>query len=331
MSAPDFNDRIRGLKPGTPPIDPMAESELIERARIPRMSDAFTAADRIVCAGPQPNPLRTGFDELDFGLKRLGPKEFTMLAADSGIGKSTVSTQVALHVAAAGHGVVYLNLEMSEEMYGLRTAANFMQIATQKAASHTLSPEEHSSLAHGFSTLHEPAKRIALGNRKEHCTIPAIKKFCEEAARTLASEGHPLKLIVVDHILQVLVNAKNDKDKEGKERTGLLKDLAESLNLHVLALVHITREGSKGGSMPTKNNIASSAWFDRDPDNILVFHQKRRDDGTFDPDTKAKLSCQKARWGEPFAVELEYRKGFFYPWSLEGRAPRESNPLTEGL
>ncbi len=322
MSAPDLNDRVRNRKPGDPPIDPDAESEPIERVRIPRMSDAFDAADRLVCAGPQPNPLRTGFDELDFGLKRLGPKEFTMLAADSGIGKSTISTQVALHVAAAGHGVVYLNLEMSEEMYGLRTAANFMQIATQKAASHTLSPEEHTSLAMSFSTLRGPAQHIALGNRKEHCTIPAIKKFCVDSANQLAAEGHPLKLIVVDHILQVMVNAKNDKDKEGKERTSLLKDLAESLNLHVLALVHITREGSKGGSMPTKNQLASSAWFDRDPDNILVFHQKRKGDGTFDAAEKAKLSCQKARWGEPFAVEFEYQKGFFYPWSLEGRAPR---------
>lgn len=72
--------------------------------------------------------------------------------------------------------------------------------------------------------------------------------------------------------------------------------------------------------MPTKNQLASSAWFDRDPDNILIFHQKRNAaDGTFTKDAPAKLSCQKARWGEPFAVDLEYRKGFFYPWSLERR------------
>jgi replicative DNA helicase len=334
VGATDLNDRYRA---GTLPKDPEDEAILIERRRIPRMADAFAAADRLVCAGPQPNPLRTGFDELDFGLKRLGRKEFTMLAADSGIGKSTISTQIALHVAASGHGVVYLNLEMSEEMYGLRTAANFMQIPTQKAASHSLTPEEHSSLARGFSMLHEPAKHIALGNRKEHCTIPSIKKFCEDAARTLSAEGYPLRLIVVDHILEVQVNAKkNDKDAEGQARSDLLKDLCESFDLHVIALVHITREGSKSGTMPTKNQLASSAWFDRAPDNILVFHQSRRDDGTFDPEQRAKLSCQKSRWGEPFAVELEYRKGFFYPWSLEPRtaAPQRSldpeRPTTDG-
>jgi replicative DNA helicase len=317
MSAVDLNERKqRGDK-----INIDAESVPMSPPRITRMSDAFNAAGRMISKGPQPNPLRTGFDELDAGLKRLGPKEFTMLAADSGIGKSTIATQAALHVGACGHGVVYLNLEMSEEMYGLRTAANFVQLATQKAAAHQLSPDEHSMLAQGFSTLFGPAKRIALGNRKEHRAIPAIKKFCEEAARQLAAEGSPVKLIVVDHVLQVLVNAKNDKDAEGKARTELLKDLSESLECHVLALVHITRDGSKGGTMPTKNQLASSAWFDRDPDNILVFHQKRNQaDGTFVKDLPATLSCQKARWGEPFAVELEYRKGFFYPWSLEPRA-----------
>lgn len=327
MSAPDLNTRVAA---GDRAINPEAEATLIERVRIPRMSDAFTAAGRMISAGPQPNPLRTGFDELDNGLKRLGPKEFTMLAADSGIGKSTIATQAALHVGHCGLGVVYLNLEMSEEMYGLRTASNFVQIATQRAAAHQLSPDEHSRLTQGFSTLFEPAKRIALGNRKEHRSIPAIKKFCDDAAKQLADEGTPLAMIVVDHVLQVLVNAKNDKDAEGKARTDLLKDLGEAHNCHVLALVHITREGSKGGAMPTKNQLASSAWFDRDPDNILVFHQKRNQaDGTFVAGQSATLSCQKARWGEPFAVELEYQKGFFYPWSLErrDRAPAVVPPL----
>ena len=355
-TAKDWGDRRKeGTLPADRAIDPKAEAERIAVARIPRMSDAINAAGKLVSQGPQPNPLRTGFDELDAGLKRLGPKEFTMLAADSGIGKSTIATQIAFHVAACGHGVVYLNLEMSEEMYGLRTAANYMQIATQKAAGHQLTREEHTALTVGFSTLYEPAKHIALGNRKEHRTIPAIKQFCAEAARVLAEEGYPVKLVVVDHILQVTVNAKNDKDAEGKARSDLMKDLGESLNVHVLALVHVTRDGSKGGAMPTKNQLASSAWFDRDPDNILVFHQKRNADGTFSA-SPAVLSCQKARWGEPFAVELEYRKGFFYPWSLEPRAQKathapplasaparahvespspaqylDDNPLTDGL
>lgn len=327
MSAVDLSDRKRA---GTMPKDPEDEAVPIERVVIPRMSGAFDAAARLIAAGPSDNPLQTGFDELDRGLERLGPKEFTMLAADSGIGKSTISTQAALHVASAGHGVAYLNLEMSEEMYGLRTAANFVQVATQRAASGRMSPEDHSKLTQGFSSLYEPAKRIALGNRKEHRTIPAIKKFCIDAAHALEREGHPLKLIVVDHILQVMVNAKNDKDAEGKARSELLKDLAESLNVHVLALVHITRDGSKAGTMPTKNQLASSAWFDRDPDNILIFHQKRSPDGTFDPKEPAKLSCQKSRWGNPFAIELQYQKGFFYPWSLErrvGPAPKIERPL----
>ena len=313
MSAPDLNDRIRR---GDVP-NPEAEAVLIVRPKVPRMSDAFEAAGRMISRGPLVNPLRTGFDDLDFGIKQLGSKEFTMLAADSGIGKSTIATQIALHVGAAGHGVVYLNLEMSEEMYGLRTAANFAQLPTQRVASHDLSPTEHSRLAQGFSTLFGPAKRIALGNRRDHRAIPAIHQFCQESAKVLADEGAPLKLIIVDHILQVLVKAKNDKDKEGKERTDLLKDLGEAHDAHVIALVHITREGSKGGTMPTKNDMASSAWFDRDPDNILVFHQKRNQaDGTFEKGAKARLSCQKARWGEPFAIELDYEKGFFYPWSL---------------
>ena len=67
--------------------------------------------------------------------------------------------------------------------------------------------------------------------------------------------------------------------------------------------------------MPTKNDLASSAWFDRSADNVLIFQQPRTPDGTF-TGGKAKMSCQKSRWGEPFAVEFEYQNGFFYPWML---------------
>jgi len=86
--------------------------------------------------------------------------------------------------------------------------------------------------------------------------------------------------------------------------------------VHVLALVHVTRDASKGGKMPTKNDLASSAWFDRAADNIIIFHQKRDPDGKFAKSSPAVLSLQKARWGEPNAVSIEYQGGFFYPWTL---------------
>lgn len=281
-----------------------------------RMSKAFGDGFLMAIAPKPPNPLRTGFPDLDKGLRRMGPGEVTMLAADSGIGKSTLVTQMALHTAACGHGVVYLNLEMSTEMYGLRTVANFMRLPTGKTAAGELDDEQAARFKDGFSTLLEPAHRIVMGNASEHRTIPSIKKLVAEAARDLEAEGTPLKLVVVDHILQVLVSVKNDKDAEGKARADLLKELATTYGVHVIALVHVTREGSKEGKMPTKNQLASSAWFDRHPDNILVFHQKRAPDGTFAKEAKAMLACQKSRWGEPFAVELEYQGGFFYPWGL---------------
>ena len=40
----------------------------------------------------------------------------------------------------------------------------------------------------------------------------------------LADEGTPLGLVVVDHILKVMVNVRNDKDAEGKEADGEAKE-----------------------------------------------------------------------------------------------------------
>jgi len=54
-----------------------------------------------------------------------------------------------------------------------------------------------------------------------------------------------------------------------------------------------------------------------------TFVRMRRDGKPFatttTPDKQpepAILSVQKVRWGQPFAVELKYEGGFFYPWTL---------------
>ena len=289
------------------------------RRPLPRMSNALVGAFRMMNRAKPTNPVRTGFCELDDRVRELAPKEVTMLAADSGAGKSTLATQAVLHAAASGHGGVYLNLEMAEEKYGLRTVAGHARVHTKRAATGQLSDDERGRMSHGFESLRVACSRVVLGNAREHRSAKEIRELCQRAKAELAEEGTPLRLVVVDHVLKIVVRARtDDRDGAGKERADLLKDLAEALDVHVLALVHITREGSKTGKMPTKNDLASSAWFDRDADNVLIFHQRRHPDGTF-ATTKATLACQKSRWGEPFAVELEYQQGYFYPWTLEAR------------
>lgn len=323
--AADIADRG---KAGTLPADWEDEAEVIQepRHRLPRMADAFAAANAMANSRRASNPLKTGFADIDDGLRHLGPKEVTMLAADSGVGKSTLSTQTALHVANCGYGVVYFNLEMSSEMYALRTGANFTELPTQRAAIGELNGMERVQFARGLDELKAPAQRIVMGNASEHKTIPAIKKHVADAKAELQLEGTPLRLVVVDHVLMVRVSGvrSDDKDALGMARADMLKDIAESFGVHVLALVHVTREGSKTGKMPTKNDLASSAWFDRHADNILIFHQRRDADGVFDKGSKAVLACQKSRWGSPFRAELEYRRGFFFPWSLDPQLKRLS-------
>lgn len=279
------------------------------------MQDALKSATKMLLAPPPTDILLTGFPDIDRELKPLGEGEITMLAADSGVGKSTLSTQIAFHAAACKYGVVYLNLEMAEEMYGLRTMANYAGVSVKRAYDRTASPDEFNRLFGLAQELTPHSRRIVLGDQSNHRAIPAIKKLCADASEWFLNQGERLRLIVVDHVLQVLVSVKNDKDAEGKARADLLKELADTHKCHVLALVHVTREGSKTGKMPTKNQLASSAWFDRHADNIWVFHQARKPDGTF-AGGNAQFSCQKARWGSPFSAELEYRMGFFWPWSL---------------
>lgn len=292
----------------------------MSKQRLTRLSDALRAGVELMTKGPPTNPVLTGFLDLDDRVKNLGPKEVSMLAADSGVGKSTWATQAAIFAALRGHGVAYLNLEMPEDRYGLRTASGYAGVP-MASVNGKMSQSDWDRMFAAYKALAVPAKRVVFGNAREHRTPAAIREWLVRSRDELAEEGSPLRLVVVDHVLQVMVRARSDdRDGAGKERADLLKDIAETLGVHVLALIHVTRDASKGGKMPTKNELASSAWFDRHADNIFVFHQKRNPDGTFVRDAPAVLSCQKSRWGEPFAVELTYKAGWFWPWSAEARS-----------
>jgi replicative DNA helicase len=312
-------DKVRLITGNADPEREAIQGEAITgvRTKLPRMRGAVASGLGLLSRERAKIPLQSGFAELDDNVIELGDKEVTMLAADAGVGKSTIAAQFALHAGRCGYGVVYFNLEMPEEKFGLRTVANFVGVKSKRAMTGRVTDHERALLMGGGETLAIPADHIVVGNMREHRTPGAMRELCAKAKAELEAEGFPLKLIVIDHVLQILVNVKNDKDAEGKARADIIKELAESFNAHLVALVHITRDASKHGKMPTKNDLASSAWFDRHADNILIFHQPRNKDGTFIPGTPAKLACQKSRYAEPFAIELEYQAGFFYPWRLD--------------
>lgn len=74
----------------------------------------------------------TGIAELD---RKLGgglvKKQFTLLSANSGVGKSVMMSNIGDNLAVAGYHVVYISLELSEEMVLTRLAT----IATGEKAS----------------------------------------------------------------------------------------------------------------------------------------------------------------------------------------------------
>lgn len=320
---PDVADRN---KAGTLPDDWEDETIVVQERVAPlrRLSDDLKDALALMKRKPSTNPLATGFHELDRGIHHWGRKEVTIIAADAGIGKSTLATQAALHAGACGHGVLYFNLEMPGEMYGARTGANFAKLPTTSVVTGQLNDVDKTRFATHIERLRMPANRIVMANPRDHRAMGAARDLCKRAVDDLAAEGTPLGLVVVDHALKFHTKARaSETDAQGKERSDFLREIAETCNAHVIALLHVTRDASKSGKMPTKNDLASSAWFDRDADNIGIFWQARDKDGTFDPRVKAALVFQKARWlGKTFRVELEYQGGFFYPWTLEPETQR---------
>jgi len=280
------------------------------------LADAVQSGMAHLAKGPPVNPVLTGFRDFDLRITPLEPKQLTILGADQGSGKSTAALQITLRAAAKGHSVVYLNLEMPEESLGIRTVANYAQVPTGRVFRGEAGQDEWTRITNAAKEIWGPSHRIALGNRSDHAEAGAAARFCAQARETAAKRGEPLALIVVDHALMLSMPGNHrDVDSAGKARADWLKNLAEANNCHVLALLHITRAAATQGSMPSLNQLASSAWFARHADNVWILHTPRGPDHTF-TGAPTKLACQKGRYGDTPVVELEYRCGVLWPWTL---------------
>jgi len=234
--------------------------------------------------------ISTGLKDLDKTLSGLQKSDFIILASRPGLGKTTLSLDIARHVATREKVPVGLfSLEMSSAQIGERMLAAQAEVRLWKLRTGQLSSDgENSDFAKINKALDVLSESQIFIDDAPASTVMEVRT----KARRLQAE-HGLGLIVIDYLQLMeeprIKNAENMVQKVTEISRGL-KALAKELNIPVLALSQLSRAvEQRGGGIPRLSDLRESGSLEQDAD-VVIFICDTRDKKDEKKDEKSKKS-----------------------------------------
>lgn len=202
-------------------------------------------------------------DELTGGLERTA---LIILGSRTGVGKSSLGKQIAMHVAQHSGPVAFFSLEMSNEEIELRTSAELTGIDSTRIRRALLRQQEIDQ----FEAMVQQVGRAPLALDYLATTVPQMRRL----ALHLQAQAGKLALIVVDYIQ--LVDAEDSSGFSRQQQIGkvtrALKLMAMELDVPVLGLAQLSRDAEKD-EKPRMLHLREAGDIEQDANQIWLLHR----------------------------------------------------------
>ncbi|MCO5083621.1 MAG: replicative DNA helicase [Rhizobiaceae bacterium] len=273
-----------------------AERRLFELAETGRYDGGFesfndavkTAVDMANAAYMRDGHLSgiaSGFRDLDKRMGGLQPSDLIIIAGRPGMGKTSLATNMAFHIAnayepapqadgtfkAASGGVVgFFSLEMSSEQLATRIISEQTEIPSSKIRRGEINEAQFDLLVGCAQTMQKlPLFIDATGGI-------SIAQLAARARRLKRQRG--LDVIVIDYVqLMQGSSAKSSQNRvqEITEITTGLKALAKELGVPIIALSQLSRQvESRDDKRPQLSDLRESGSIEQDADVVLFVYRE---------------------------------------------------------
>lgn len=210
---------------------------------------------------------------LDDLLGPLRPKQLIIGAGRPGMGKTAVALSYAVGAARAGHGVLFISLEMSSTELAGRMAADMCfdgqgGVPYPAIRDRDLNPWQRRKVVEAGSAMHAlPLHVVDIG----HLTTGRLSMLARRHARRFEARGHRLELIVIDYLQLLSPDQRGRSNYEAvSEVSRALKALAKDMGCAVLALAQLSREVEKRPDRrPQLSDLRDSGQIEQDADAVL--------------------------------------------------------------
>jgi replicative DNA helicase len=231
-------------------------------------TDLHTGTTRILAG------LSTGIFELDIATLGLVPAELYVLAARTSVGKTTLMTQVAHHVATHTGPVLFVSCEMRPELLFDRTLAAMAGVSVNRLAQRSLRQIEWNHVEKELQQLSGTPLHVL----RRHYHTSDIR----DAILRLEARNERPVMVLVDFIqmLQDQVGDGRTTSSNFGEATKRLKLIAEDFNIPVVAASQLNRESEYQHRPPSLADLSLSDQIAHYADAVLALHREKDGDGS---------------------------------------------------
>lgn len=239
----------------------------------------------------------------------LRPGGLYVLAARPGVGKSSLSLQIATTLAAQGLPGLFLSLEMPADEVADRAVAHAGHIDYARLLSGKLDGD-------GWERASEAMDRI--GGLPLYVDDQPALAIGDIKAKARTVPG--LRVLVLDY-LQLCGGAGDTRNAQIEELTRGLKSLAKAAGIAVVALSQLNREVERRGSKrPTLADLRDSGAVEQDADVVMFLWPVRE----FSDRHIVGLAVEKNRQGARGKVGMDFH-GATQRW---GQSTADIDPPT---
>jgi replicative DNA helicase len=255
-------------------------------------------------AGTSITGVKSGFSELDRATRGWQPGDLIIIAARPSVGKTAFSLNLVLNAAMSGKGVAIWSLEMKAPYLALRMLASQSSVILQKLQIGKLDETDQEK-------INEAAQNLSKYNIFFDDSNSVNLRSLKAKARRLKKK-HDIGLIVIDYLQLMHGETKNNREQEIATISRELKNLAQELEIPIIALSQLSRDGVKNSTWeipPPISSLRESGAIEQDADLILMLwganDAERANDTSFD--YKRRIRIMKQRNGMLQTCDLDFQ------------------------
>lgn len=216
-------------------------------------------------AGGQVEPgIATGFPALDRAIGGgLKPGRLIVLGARPSVGKTALATQIGMNIAAVGHGVLFLSLEMPTADLVDRIVATDARVGLSRLSTGQLSDQDWSRVSESVERLTRTPLRV---DDQPGLSLQQVRSKARQHRRK-----HGLALLVIDYLqLMTAADPKLHRHHQIEAISRGLKVLAKELGISVLVLSQLNR--ASADREPESSDLKESGAIEEDADIAALLH-----------------------------------------------------------
>ena len=249
--------------------------------------------------------VKTGIRGIDAHIGTMEPGNLVIIAGRPSHGKSALACTVAVNAARAGKQVLWFTLEMDAVETARRIVSFLSGVDNRKLKAVSLQGMTNDEWGRYIAAYEKMAK---MGLHISDATNQTPLDIWRTAQGVKMAGG--LDLVIVDYIglMSAGSRKKENRVQEVSYITRMLKNMAQALQVPVLALSQLNRANDKEGRRLRLSDLRDSGSIEQDANVVMLIQRDSHfaEDGTIAYDNAATLDIAKVRDGATGTVKLDF-------------------------